>query len=86
MTSNLTNQLIGLVFSGTIAYTFWTAYKDPAKDRLTRLVHRYAEAILFPNMSVAGWLLLQTVICAAVAVMCLGFAIAEVWQLTRGAY
>jgi hypothetical protein len=81
MTRDLFAQLATLAMSGLIALAFFRAYRDPNRDGLTRLLYRYVQTTGLPVMEPRKGLLVTSVICAAVALMCLLFAIAEVWRI-----
>jgi hypothetical protein len=84
MNSDLSGPLSAFVFAGVVSYVFWRTYKDPTRDRLTRFVYRYAEIATIPQimtLQMARWT--TSVVGAAVALMGLGVAIGQIWQLMQ---
>lgn len=49
-----------------IGYAFWLTYQDPARNRLTRLLHRYVEATKLPPVSTSASTLAIAVICIVI--------------------
>ena len=84
MDRDLLNQLGTFVFAGLLGMAFFRTYREPDKDQFTRLIYRYAEAMTGRGPTHPRTFLLATsVICAAVALMTLLFAAAELTSLHR---
>ena len=49
-----------------IGYAFWLTYRDPARTRLTRLLHQSVEATKFPPLGTSAATLAIAVVCLLV--------------------
>lgn len=68
MKPNVLTQIALTTFPFAIAYIYWMAYRDPAKNRLTRFIYSYVEATRFSPLSANATVLAVVIITLAVGI------------------